>query len=209
MLDNETWDGTHSFRARRYSSYEEYLEHQAAKLRTLNLDRYNSQFKPALMSRILKLEVLKGKDRGRAVLCLGARNGVECEAFVEAGFFAIGVDLNPGDNNRYVVHGDFHALQFADESVDVVFTNTLDHAFELPRIINEVNRILRRNGVFIAEIVRGSADSGGREPGAYESVWWDHSQTVVDQILDLGFALDGREPFEYPWVGDQFLFKKL
>ena len=49
----------------------------------------------------------------RTVLCLAARIGTEVKAFLDLGCFAIGIDLNPGTDNRYVVHGDFHDLQFA------------------------------------------------------------------------------------------------
>jgi len=202
----ETWEGTEEFRARRYESYDQYLEHQAAKLRTLNLVHYNVQFKAGLHSRLGELEAWLGKGRGANVLCLGARNGAECEVFAELGFFPIGIDLNPGEANKFVVTGDFHNLQFADQSVDVVFTNTLDHAFELPKILVEVKRVLKPGGVFIAEIVRGSKDEGGREPGAYEAVWWDHSETVVKQINSKGFTTWKRQPFDTPWAGDQYAF---
>lgn len=208
MSDGTTWEGSGAFRARRYRSYEAYLQHQAAKLRTLKLDKYNTLFKPALLERIDDLEPLRSLPRGSTVLCLGARNGVECEAFIEKGFFAVGVDLNPGEGNRFVVNGDFHELQYADATVDVVFTNALDHAFDLDRIVDEIRRVLRPGGLFIAEIVRGSKDEGGREPGEYESVWWDQSRVVADAIQKHGLALRGRQGFEFPWVGDQFLFAK-
>jgi SAM-dependent methyltransferase len=208
MTDLKSWDGTDQFRMRRYESYEQYVEHQAAKLRTLNLTKYNTLFKPALLERINGIAPLIKKPRGAGVLCLGARNGIECEAFIESGFFAVGIDLNPGEANPYVVKGDFHRLQFADGTVDVVFTNALDHAFNLERVIQEVRRVLKQDGVFIAEIVRGSKDEGGREPGAFESIWWDTVDTVADQIQKQGLRLFERRLFEYPWSGDQFVFLK-
>jgi hypothetical protein len=72
-----------------------------------------------------RIEALKPliNTGGRTVLCLAARN--ESEAWTDADFLAIGIDLNPGENNRFVVVGDFHALQFRDGVFDVVFTNSL------------------------------------------------------------------------------------
>ena len=55
--------------------------------------------------------------------------------FIDHGAFAVGIDLNPGRDNRWVVIGDFHALQYADASVDVVYTNSFDHVFELERVL--------------------------------------------------------------------------
>ena len=37
----------------------------------------------------------------------------EVRAFLDHGAFAVGIDLNPGRDNRYVMVGDFHQLQFA------------------------------------------------------------------------------------------------
>ena len=204
-LSDPTWDDRKGIRLRRYESYKAYVEHQASKLRTLSLEKYSEEFREALLERLRILSRI-GHPLGASVLCLGARNGAECEAFIELGYFAVGIDLNPGLNNRHVMTGDFHAIQFADASVDIVFTNALDHAFELELILGEVRRVLKPTGCFIAEIVRGSKDDGGREPGAFESAWWDHVDTVADQIAAQGFSLLKRSRFTVPWVGDQFIF---
>lgn len=200
-----TWDGDQGIRLRRYESYEEYTEHQASKLAKLDLTNYSKRFREALTER---LKLLPNQPRGSTVLCLGARNGAECEAFIEKGFFAVGVDLNPGTSNKTVLHGDFHNLQFASESVDIVFTNTLDHAFNLDKVIGEVSRVLKPKGLLITEIVRGSTDEAGREPGDFESAWWDSLEAVIDHIQRLGFTLWERQRFEYPWNGDQCIFLK-
>ena len=56
---------------------------------------------------------------GCSVLCLGARLGGEVRAFTAMGALSIGIDLNPGPNNAYVLPGDFHHLQFAQSVFDV------------------------------------------------------------------------------------------
>lgn len=193
------------FRRRLYRSYEEYLEHQKSKLSRIDLSSYQVEFRNRLRQRIAALGVTK---RGDTVLCLGARLGTECLAFVDLGCFAVGIDLNPGDQNQYVLYGDFHNLQFPDSSVDHIFTNALDHSFDLDRVIDEAKRVMRPQGTFIAEIVRGSRDIDGREPGAFESYWWDHVNEAIGVIERHGFEIEQRHRFSYPWQGDQIVFRR-
>lgn len=208
MTDEVTWDGSGEFRQRRYDTYEAYAEHQASKLATIKkLAKYTPAFKAVLAPRIEALKPLI-ETGGRTVLCLAARNGAECEAWTEADFLAIGIDLNPGPNNRFVVVGDFHALQFPDGVFDVVFTNSLDHVFELGKVVDEARRVLKPGGLFVAEIVRGSKDENGREPGPYEAAWWDHASVVRDEIGHHDLDLIATTPFDLPWVGDQYVFRK-
>jgi SAM-dependent methyltransferase len=211
MTNEVKWDGSPEFRQRRYETYEAYAEHQASKLKQIKLaklaNNYTPAFKAALGPRVEALKPLINTS-GRTVLCLAARNGAECEAWTQAGFLAIGIDLNPGENNRFVVVGDFHDLQFPDGVFDVVFTNSLDHAFELGKIVDEARRVLKPGGIFVAEVVRGSKDENGREPGPYEAAWWDYASVVRDEISGHAFYLVATNPFDQPWVGDQYVFRK-
>jgi SAM-dependent methyltransferase len=205
--ESASWiDGESSFAHRVYQSYEEYVNHQVSKLGKINLSRYDVQYRQALIERLKELDIFQ---RGDSVLCLGARIGTECKAFIDLGCLAIGIDLNPGEGNRYVVTGDFHDLQFADASVDYVFTNSLDHVYSFDKVIAEVARVLRPNGAFITEIVAGSADGHGREPGAYESIWWQTNEDVIQKIARHNFAIESRDTFSYPWGGDRVVFRKL
>jgi SAM-dependent methyltransferase len=199
-MSNDNWIQTGALQKRVYATYEEYATHQAAKLGTLNLKNYEKQFSAALRERIKYLEPIIGG--GKNVLCLGARTGIECAVFIEMGCFSVGIDLNPGEKNKYVVTGDFHALQFADRSVDAIYCNALDHAFELPKILNEVRRVLKSNGIFIAEIV----DPTVRGPGEYEALWWDNTDSIVSIIQEHGLGLWNHSQFEYPWKGLHAVF---
>lgn len=201
-------EGPGDLRARHYTDYEQYLAHQAEKLGRIRLTNYEKNFAPALGARLDALAPRMSLPRGSSVLCLGARTGVECRVFRDRGCFALGIDVNPGAENRHVVHGDFHALEQADASVDVVYTNALDHAFELDRVVAEIVRVLKPGGWFVAEIVLGSLDAGGREPGDYESIWWDRVETVARRIGDGGLTLLHTTPFEVPWGGRLHLFRK-
>ncbi len=187
-----------SFSRRQYKSYDDYVRHQASKLEKLDLTAYDERFAKALGER---LKSLNFAWPGKSVLCLAARTGAECKAFTTLGSFAVGIDLNPGPANRYVVHGDFHNLQFADHSVDVVYTNALDHALDLEKLLKEIHRVLKHTGIFIAEVVHGSNEPGGRKPGTHESLWWDKSEDVIKVIAANGFGVERAEEITNPFEG--------
>ncbi|HXF94297.1 MAG TPA: class I SAM-dependent methyltransferase [Nitrospiraceae bacterium] len=191
---------------RGYANYQQYVEHQAAKLGHIDLREYEIRYHRTLIERLRNSTVVRP---GASVLCLAARLGTECRAFLDLGCFAVGVDLNPGSANRYVVHGDFHDLQFPDNCVDIAFTNSLDHAYDIASVVREVRRVLKKDGWFIAEVVRGWKDEGGRGPGEYESLWWESNEDVFGLIVREGFSLFSRKEFEYPWRGDAAIFSPV
>lgn len=187
-----------AFQKRGYNSYDAYLEHQKSKLETHDFGEYDVKFREALAER---LAVLDFEWQGKNVLCLAARIGTEVKAFLDLGAFAVGIDLNPGADNRHVVHGDFHDLQFAPASVDVVYTNSMDHAFDIERIAREVLRVLKPNGLLVLEAIQGG-DQGAR-PGFFESFFWKNIDGLVVQFKNAGFSIVGRTPIDYPWPGEQ------
>lgn len=192
-----------SFRRRRYPDYETYLAHQRLKLdafRPSSIERHDRRFFAALRERLAGLPVSLA---GQRVLCLAARQGTEVRAFIDAGAFAIGIDLNPGRENGYVVTGDFHALQFATGTVDLVYTNSLDHAFELDRVFAEVNRVLTPGGRLLLEIAGGS-----ERGGPYESLSWPSVDAFLDRVTPYGFRLRHRSAFTVPWGGESLLFQR-
>lgn len=191
-----------SFERRRFRSYDQYVSRQRGKLKRLNLSRYDLKYRAVLRHR---LEKAGGLARGTSVLCLAARIGTEVKAFLDLGCFAVGIDLNPGPENRYVLHGDFHHLQFADGSVDVVFTNSLDHVYDVERLLGEISRVLKPGGLLIVEASLGRDE--GRAPGHYESLWWRQVDDVRALFEAAGFSGEQRRPFIAPWKGEQLWFR--
>jgi SAM-dependent methyltransferase len=189
-------------RRRQYSSYDAYLAHQRAKLRRINLEAYDVEYRRALRQRLSGIEDV---GVGTNVLCLAARLGTEVKAFTDIGCFAVGIDLNPGTGNRFVLHGDFHQLQFPDGSTNVVFTNSLDHCFDIQQVLGEVRRVLRPDGLFIVEAVRGSDE--GCQPLFYESFSWSTVGDLVESIERADFRCVSRTNFDYPWPGEQLRFR--
>lgn len=193
--------GAEQFQRRQYASYEEYIRHQQSKLQYLDLADYDQTYRQQLRERLQKLSPLK---RGSSVLCLGARQGTEVAAFHDLGCFAVGVDLNPGANNPLVLYGDFHNLPFPGRSADVIFTNSLDHAFDLEKLINEISRVLKPGGWLIIEAIRGGEEQSA--PDHYASLWWKKTEDLAAVFERHHFKSVQREPFEKPWPGTQMCF---
>ena len=173
------WDRACQFPRRCYGSYAEYENHQRSKLNRIGsrLNRREEEDYPVFLERFRACKQLEG---ARSVLCLGARLGTEVKALHELGYFAVGIDLNPGPANAYVLPGDFHSLVFASESVDAVFTNCVDHVFDLEQFTLEVRRVLRPGGLFIADVMQGADE--GFVPGKYESLHWNKAAEVIAEI---------------------------
>lgn len=195
-------EGNKNISKRLYPSYDEYISHQKAKLALLDLHEYDRRYRKALRLRLKDLDIIKDKQ---SVLCLAARTGSEVKSFIDLGYYAVGIDLNPGEENRYVVSGDFHNLQFADNSIDIIFTNSLDHIYNFNSFIKEVKRVIHPNGVFIIEIIRGSEE--GRDPGFFESLWWRKIDDMVSAIESQSLTIVQRQAINYPWKGEQLVFK--
>jgi SAM-dependent methyltransferase len=203
----QRWEEKDGFALRSSPDYATYVEHQKTKfsaLRSSSVLRHDRRFHAALAERLAAAPL---ELRGRSVLCLAARQGTEVRAFIECGAFAVGIDLNPGLRNRHVVVGDFHDLQFADGSVDYVFTNSLDHAFDLDRIVREVCRVLRSDGVFIVE-ANAAGEDDDASAGPYEATVWKNVDALIGRITAHGFQVTERVRFEVPWVGEQLLLRR-
>lgn len=188
-----------------YKDYTEYVEHQVAKLATMDLGEYDHKYYSVLSERLGVLASKNVVEKGKTVLCLAARIGTEVRAFLQHGCFAVGIDLNPGKDNKYVVRGDFHNIQFPDKSVDVVFTNSLDHALYIKKVADEVKRVLKPNGFFILEVGLGFEEGGNF--GYYEASAWQKVNDCLQPFLNIGFAVFQRDGFEFPWRGQQIILR--
>jgi len=192
-----------------YSNYREYLEHQKNKLRKKDLDdakllkERDLNYRNVLRERLKRHKIIKP---GMSVLCLAARIGTEVKSFLDLRCFAIGIDLYPAEENKYVVYGDFHHLVFPRSSVDVVFSNSLDHALDLEKLIGEIKRVLKPGGYLILEISDGEKENNPFK--YYESTKWDKIDDVLDVFLKSGFGLIKKlEIDNYPFKGQHVCFK--
>jgi ubiquinone/menaquinone biosynthesis C-methylase UbiE len=170
-----------------------------------NLVSYDIEFFENLYSRIENLNFINAGD---SILCLAARTGAEVKAFKKLGCFAVGIDLNPGDNNEHVLVGDFHKISFPDNSIKIIYTNSLDHAFDLNSLFKEINRVLKKESYFIAELQSGNMESSRVNRGYWEACDWDSSEKIITLICQFGFELVEKKEFQFPWPGQQCIFRK-
>lgn len=195
--------GTSGLKQRQYSSYDVYVRHQQSKFRFLDLSDYDVNYRRLLKERLQEAPFVR---KGLNVLCLAARLGTEVKAFHDLGCFAVGIDLNPGQSNPFVLPGDFHQVQFPSESVDIIFTNSFDHAFAPEKLMGEIKRLLKPEGIFVTEAIHGEAQN--IPPDNYASFWWQHVEDLVAFVAKHGFQPVRRLPFDQPWPGEQIAFEK-
>jgi len=111
------------------------------------------------------------------ILCAGARQGTEVEVLHDLGFKnAYGIDLNPGPENKLVRSGDFMCLENADSSLDMIYSNCIDHAFDLEAFFREHSRVLKPDGYVLYDIAL-------QEGGPFEAVEWESDEVVFLLML--------------------------
>jgi SAM-dependent methyltransferase len=199
------WTNDGSLQKRRYEDYAEYVHHQKQKLESRPSEwllDHERRYPALLAERIAQVAVV---HHGMTVLCLGARLGAEVRAFLTLGCFAVGIDLNPGVANKFVLCGDFHDIQFPDATVDILFCNALDHAFDVPRMMTESRRVLKPEGRLVLEIVSGKRE--GYVPGHFEATIWETIEDAVQLVCRSGFSVVNRRQIDDPWRGEIISFK--
>jgi len=165
-------------RYREYATYEEYVTHQKQKFDEI------LKIKGGFSGRQLMSYRLKFYQRFRVlpeylprsahILCAGARQGTEVEVLHDLGFKnAYGIDLNPGPENTFVRAGDFMNLDNADASLDMIYSNCIDHAFDLDALFKEHARVLKPDGYVLYDVAL-------QEGGAFEAVEWESDEAVFE-----------------------------
>jgi len=171
---------------REYSSYDEYLVHQRQKLDEILLSGAGfpnarvSDYRSRFYRRFRHLVQRVPADA--IIVCLGARQGTEVEVLRELGFRnAYGIDLNPGPENPLVRAGDFQRLDMPDRSVDLVYSNSLDHAFDLDTFFAQHRRVLKPDGFALYDLA-ASYEQGEKAP--FEATLWTRQEHVVQMALN-------------------------
>jgi len=190
-----------SLHYRDYSSYEEYVTHQAQKFNEILKLQGGFDNKTILGYRKMfygRFRYLTSfLEKSATILCLGARQGTEVEVLRDLGYKnAMGLDLNPGPENPYVQQGDFMALEYPSDSVDMVYSNCVDHAFNIDKFFEEHVRVLKPNGLALYDIAIQS--TGG---GAFEAVEWKSEEAVFLTALNhYRKMLKLESEVEWKWI---------
>lgn len=181
---------------RKYRDYQHYLDHQREKL-TQNIEHYQEILHGRVESFKNRLSSISPKIPGKKVLCLGARLGEEVKAFRQLGHTdAIGIDLNPGPNNQYVIEGDFHSIPFDDAAFDGVYCNCLDHARDLRKVSIESARVLKPGGILALDVPfvqphrKRNYRRRVKKQSKYEAMVWDSLEDVINQFHEFAEVYD-------------------
>jgi len=88
---------------------------------------------------------------GARILCIGCRNGYELDRFRSLGYDAVGIDLFSQRQDILVM--DMHELAFDDDSFDAVYaSHSLEHSYDLDRVLSEIRRVARDGAVVAIEV---------------------------------------------------------
>jgi hypothetical protein len=187
---------------RPYPAYAEYVAHQREKLGMLL--KLHGGFSNAVVSayrrrfyrRFRHLNKLLPPDA--VIVCLGARQGTEVEVLRDLGFRrAYGIDLNPAPDNPWVRPGDFMHMAEASGSVDLIYSNCVDHAFSLPDFFAEHARVLKPDGYALYDLSQTSVVTG--KVDAFGAAMWEY-ETDVLRVLFQSFAQVIRAEREPEWT---------
>jgi len=165
---------------REYKSYKDYVEHQKRKLfqQFEKIKRRDETLLDFFLENFLILENIESLKKGN-ILCLGARLGTEVRAWKKLGYSSIGIDLNPGKNNSFVIPADFHYLPFKSKSFRYVYTNSLDHCLKLDLLNSEMNRVLVSGGKAIIELHKVTKEQVEPESKYFESFYWKNPKELI------------------------------
>ncbi|MFA5238585.1 MAG: methyltransferase domain-containing protein [Phycisphaerae bacterium] len=171
------------FHYRDYKDYQEYVNHQGQKfdeilkMRGGFTNRAIAAYRHRFYRRFSHLPGLLPKSAN--ILCAGARQGTEVEVLWDIGFKnAYGIDLNPGPDNKYVRAGDFMHLENQDSSLDLIYSNALDHAFNLEGFLREHARAIKPDGYVLYDIAMQD-----EEHGAFEAAGWKSQEALFLLML--------------------------
>jgi SAM-dependent methyltransferase len=94
------------------------------------------------------------------VLCIGSRNTAEIDYFYQKGAKHVtGIDLY--SENEAILVMDMHDMVFPDKSFDVIYScHSLEHAFDVQKVINEIVRVARSNAIVTIEVPVAYATQG-------------------------------------------------
>jgi len=143
---------------REYKNYDDYLSFQKEKTcDPVRREKWlNEEWDLKISGFKNEFSKLKNylKEDSR-ILCLGARTGQEVVAFKEMGYSnTIGIDIVPCE--PHVVLGDIHDLSFNAAEFDLVYSNIIDHSINPKKMVSEIERVLKIDGLFYLQVQLGA-----------------------------------------------------
>src|SRR5579863_3459343 len=160
---------------------------------------------------------LLGDVRGNTVLDLGCGSGENLVALVERGARVTGLDISPeliaiarqrldkAGFEAILRVGSAYETGLPDESVDVIFSINLIHHLDIPTVLAEMLRILKKSGrVVIHEPIRFSATYGRLRkmlPARENISEYEHPLTREElRAVCAPFRMEGLRYFRLPLI---------
>jgi hypothetical protein len=83
-------------------------------------------------------------------------------------------------------------------SIDCIYTNSVDHAFDLDGFLAEQIRVLKPHGYALYDLPRYS---GSRHPGAFEAIGWNSEAAIIDRLkLSFQKTIQIEQEKKWQWV---------
>jgi len=191
-------------------------EARSVVLRTNDIDRYLSPRNDTPFPLECAFYLL-GNVEDKTVLDLGCGTGTNIPPLVKRGANVIGIDISPdlialaeqrlaNEQMKAAVRvGSAYDTQLPDESVDVVFCMSVVHHLEIPRVREEMKRILRKDGfVVFKEPIRFSSAYGRLRkllPAQEDISDYEHPLTRGElALMTEGFEVTDTRFFRLPFV---------
>jgi len=139
------------------NSREDYQRYQVKQKEMWKTKWYKTRapFEYLLITQMVKIKV--DKSRQLEMICLGARNNFERDAF-KSFFTTIGHNINVysldiADDADVDYYYDFEKLpEHWEDRFDIIYTNAADHSFDFHKCLKEWSRILKDDGLLILGI---------------------------------------------------------
>ena len=120
----------------------------------------------------------------KKILCVAARLGTEVHALRNLNYDAIGIDIYVTKNNKYVHYGEFEKIPYEDKTFDAVYTNSVDHIYNIKKTVNEFDRVLNKDGYLLVNLMKG-IEEGHEMAGTYESLAWKKRIDILSKIQEI------------------------
>lgn len=184
-----------AYHERKDLDYDTYMYMQGRKFRTKreqtkiaeNTEKRKKKFKRVFT------EAKPLMNKGN-LLCLGARTGDEVDIAKLMGFKpCIGIDLYP--IGKEVIKADWHNMPFDNDVFDNVYTNSIDHCYDVKILAEEIKRVMRPGGKFYFQLERKKEVGALEDPTEFiqnhdnDFLFWDKGIDLANAFVDFGFTL--------------------
>lgn len=136
----------------------DFIEFEDWKNFFINYDSFKERNEPHIFEELEKIDF-----KGKRVLEIGLGQGTEAQKIIQAGAVYNGIDFTEESIERMKIRCELFSLpyeslhimnaenlDFPDESFDIVFSHgVLHHSPHIRKIINEIFRVLKKNGMVV------------------------------------------------------------